>query len=191
MIVLPRRSVTRFFIPLIDVLTLMFCIFLLMPIIKPADPSLGDSPTEAAVGADHPPAEPRRPGAEPAEDLAAVRRERDALRRQLTALRQRLEASFNDRFAIRVLEIGEQGRLFYLDPSRSEDRRIEITQANVADWLARQQREVGDKQLHVLILYPRRASGFPGYPLQEQRRTYDRWFAGVSHGYDIPYPGGR
>ena len=31
---MPRRSVTRFFIPLIDVLILMFCIFLLMPFVK-------------------------------------------------------------------------------------------------------------------------------------------------------------
>src|SRR5438132_11262214 len=34
MIQLPRRSVTRFFIPLIDVLPLLFCIFLLLPLIK-------------------------------------------------------------------------------------------------------------------------------------------------------------
>ena len=34
MIEFPRRSVTRFFIPLIDVLTLLFCIFLLMPLVK-------------------------------------------------------------------------------------------------------------------------------------------------------------
>ena len=32
MIVMPRRSVTRFFIPLIDVLLLLFVVFLLMPI---------------------------------------------------------------------------------------------------------------------------------------------------------------
>ena len=31
---MPRRSVTRFFIPLIDVLTLLFCIFLMMPVVK-------------------------------------------------------------------------------------------------------------------------------------------------------------
>ena len=43
MIELPRRSVTRFFIPMIDVLTLLFCIFLLMPMVKPP-PS---SPTSA------------------------------------------------------------------------------------------------------------------------------------------------
>ena len=35
MITAPRRSVTRFFIPLIDVLILLFCIFLLMPLFKP------------------------------------------------------------------------------------------------------------------------------------------------------------
>ena len=34
MIEFPKRSVTRFFIPLIDVLTLLFCIFLLMPLVK-------------------------------------------------------------------------------------------------------------------------------------------------------------
>src|SRR5438067_4217840 len=36
---MPRRSVTRFFIPLIDVLTLLFCIFLLMPLVKATEES--------------------------------------------------------------------------------------------------------------------------------------------------------
>src|SRR5262249_54358638 len=34
MIQTPRRSVTRFFIPLVDVMMLLFCIFLLMPMVK-------------------------------------------------------------------------------------------------------------------------------------------------------------
>src|SRR4051812_43336313 len=34
MIAMPRRSVTRFFIPLIDVLLLLFCVFLLMPMVN-------------------------------------------------------------------------------------------------------------------------------------------------------------
>ena len=46
MIQLPKRSVTRFFIPLIDVLTLLFCIFLLMPMVK--------SGSEAATGSPEP-----------------------------------------------------------------------------------------------------------------------------------------
>ena len=37
----PHRSVTRFFIPLIDVLTLLFCIFLLMPYVKPVEAEAG------------------------------------------------------------------------------------------------------------------------------------------------------
>ena len=46
MIRLPQRSVTRFFIPMIDVLTLLFCIYLLMPIVDNADDgeSEGDDP---------------------------------------------------------------------------------------------------------------------------------------------------
>ena len=44
MIQLPQRSVTRFFIPLIDVLTLLFCIFLVMPLAK--EP--GDNSAEVA-----------------------------------------------------------------------------------------------------------------------------------------------
>ena len=34
MLQMPRRSVTRFFIPLIDVLTLLFCVFLIMPLVR-------------------------------------------------------------------------------------------------------------------------------------------------------------
>jgi hypothetical protein len=34
MLKMPQRSVTRFFIPLIDVLTLLFCVFLIMPMAR-------------------------------------------------------------------------------------------------------------------------------------------------------------
>ena len=39
---MPHRSVTRFFIPLIDVLILLFCIFLLMPYVKLVEGEPGD-----------------------------------------------------------------------------------------------------------------------------------------------------
>ena len=45
----PRRSVTRFFIPLIDVLILLFCIFLLMPYVSPTE---GESPETPPVSRD-------------------------------------------------------------------------------------------------------------------------------------------
>ena len=50
MIRLPQRSVTRFFIPLIDVLTLLFCIFLVLPLARnPGEPTPepGPAPPEA------------------------------------------------------------------------------------------------------------------------------------------------
>ena len=46
MLEMPCRSVTRFFIPLIDVLILLFCIFLMMPAVKRT--------AEAEVGATAP-----------------------------------------------------------------------------------------------------------------------------------------
>ena len=48
----PERSVTRFFIPLIDVLLLLFCIYLLLPIARsPADqPSGNDLISTTACG---------------------------------------------------------------------------------------------------------------------------------------------
>src|SRR5439155_4759614 len=53
MIQFPRRSVTRFFIPLIDVLTLLFCIFMLMPMIKEtgeAQESINSSSADLTLG---------------------------------------------------------------------------------------------------------------------------------------------
>jgi hypothetical protein len=46
----PRRSVTRFFIPLIDVLTLLFCIFLVMPLAKDAREANKTAQEKAAEG---------------------------------------------------------------------------------------------------------------------------------------------
>ena len=64
--------------------------------------------------------------------------------------------------------------------------RVEITADNVAVFLRSQQKLAGNKELYLLILYPRVARGVTAYPLKSQREMYDRWFEGVPHGYDIP-----
>jgi hypothetical protein len=46
----PRRSVTRFFIPLIDVLTLLFCIFLVMPLARDAREASAKDQLKASAG---------------------------------------------------------------------------------------------------------------------------------------------
>jgi hypothetical protein len=168
----PHRSVTRFFIPLIDVLTLLFCIFLLMPYVKPAE---GEAADAAAA----------RPGAasveEPAPgDVAALTREVEELRRERDRLREQREQVLN-RLVIHVLEIDrDTGLLYDYDPER-------VPVANQADAQAlidRERRRVGGRELYFLILFPREPSGFP---LRRQVAAYDKWFRDVPHGFDSPF----
>ncbi len=181
MIQLPERSVTRFFIPLIDVLVLLFCIYLLMPIVRPAE----------------------RTGA--AEDLAGTlareeRGELERLRREaragrsgtgLEAERQELErirrekmTTLQRRLAIRVLEIDpDSGKLYYYE---GPDRVEVADEAAARALIERQRREVSGRELYYLFLFPRRVTG---YPEERQVRQYERWFEGVAHGFDNPRGG--
>src|SRR5436309_4148251 len=183
MIQLPKRSVTRFFIPLIDVLTLLFCIFLLMPMVK--------SGPEAAAGAPEPAITPFT--AEGRQELEQLRQEKTAwmewnrLQEELKLLSAKVREALEQGMYLRILEIGEEGKLFFYDPGRERDRRVEITKDNFGAFLESQMRLARGKELYLLILYTRRADGFPRFPLQEQREQYDGWFQDVAHGYDIPY----
>jgi hypothetical protein len=170
----PHRSVTRFFIPLIDVLTLLFCIFLLMPYVKPVE---GEAP-DAATG---------RPGfaqtatlpGDQAANVAELNRRIERLeleREQLLAQR----GEIIKQLAIRVLEIDPTtGRLYYYDPERVEV----ANEADAQQLIDRERRRVGGRELYFLILFPRVPSGFP---LQGQVAAYDKWFRDVPHGFDSP-----
>lgn len=156
MIAPPRRSVTRFFIPLIDVLTLLFCIFLLMPYVKPvpaaADPTAGSDET------------------------ALLRREVEQLRARLTGERDRAVRQQ----AVCVLEIDARtGRLF----ERTDQPPEVADQAAALALIDRERRSVPGREVYFLILYPRDLTGFPE---QRQVAAYERWFAGVPHGFDNP-----
>jgi hypothetical protein len=162
----PRRSVTRFFIPLIDVLILLFCIFLLMPFVSvPAKPE-----------------EEAKPPAPPPELPSDVKE----LQRQLAEAKARLDrqekarAKLADRLSVRVLEIDPRdGTLYYFDPDRQEVRSEEdaLRLINKQKWLA------GQKDVFFLILYPRELSGFPTEP---QIHKYRQWFKDVPYGFDNP-----
>jgi len=169
MIQLPRRSVTRFFIPLIDVLTLLFCIFLLMPVVQPAD-------------------EDQDSAASPADE--AARQRKIEMIKELQRLRSEKIKALQDRMAVRALEIDPHtGKLYYYDPARKDDRRVEITKDNVEAIIKTEQRAARGEDVYFLILFPRPATGGSPFPLAEQQESYDRWFAGVAHGYDIPLRG--
>ncbi len=182
MIEMPRRSVTRFFIPLIDVLTLLFCIFLLMPLVQ-AQPEAG---ADAA-------APPEQSLEQLREEVARLRDERagtpDTLRAELEKLRQETREVLQERLAVRVLEIdAANGRLFFNDPERVEVR----SEADARALVGRDRKaQAGrNRELYYLILYPRQPAS--PFPHRDQRRQYDDWFRDVPHGWDIPgLPPGR
>ncbi|MFL5245920.1 MAG: hypothetical protein ACJ8FY_27945 [Gemmataceae bacterium] len=177
MIVMPRRSVTRFFIPLIDVLTLLFCIFLLLPLVKSSD--------EATMSAEMLSRDDK---------IRRLELEVESLRHQekdlpqnlcdeLERLRRERLQILQNRLAIRVLEIdAATGKLYYQDRNRYEIR----DQADAQELIERDRlaKKGGGKELFYLVLYPRDPASV--YPLREQRETYERWFKDVAHGFDVP-----
>ena len=170
MIQVPRRAVTRFFVPLIDVLILLFCIFLLMPFVS-----------RPAAGPDaEPPPEARDPSLPT--DVQALQEELANTRRQLDDLR-RQRANIADRLSVRVLEIDKaDGRLYAFDP---DGGRVEVRDQGDARRLVNRQKFVaGGKDVFFLLLYPRELTG---YPLREQVEMYNRWFQDVPHGFDNPW----
>jgi hypothetical protein len=161
--------VTRFFIPLIDVLTLLFCIFLLLPLAKSEKPQ-SDASTDAGTTA-----------ALPEERIEQLRQMERELRDEIEKLRQEKGKSLEKRLAVRVLEIdADTGKLYYRDPQR-----IAIPDEAAAHALIESDRRtLGQKELYYLILYPRNLAST--LPTQGQRDSYDRWFQGIALGYDIP-----
>jgi hypothetical protein len=176
MIRMPQRSVTRFFIPLIDVLTLLFCIFLLLPMVKSADETTEEEHRKRD-------AELQQLRHEINEILKAGKDLPKEKLEKLDALRKATGKALQERVLVRVLEIDPaNGHLFYRNP-----KKIEVSdQAAARDLVERDRREQGEgkRELYYLILYPRDPDN--PYPLEGQKEQYTRWFEGVALGYDIP-----
>ncbi|VTT99473.1 unnamed protein product [Gemmataceae bacterium] len=178
MILSPRKSVTRFFIPLIDVLILLFCIFLLMPFVS------GPDPVEPGPAAKDKAAEPALP-----EDVTQLQRLLKEEQMKVARMEREKFAKLTDRLAVRVLEIDPaSGTLYYYDPAREDIK----TDAD-AERLIRKQKDAaatggGVKDVFFLILYPRRVPGRPlsPYPTGAQEEQMKRWFKDVPFGFDIP-----
>lgn len=173
MILTPRRSVTRFFIPLIDVLILLFCIFLLMPFV---------SGPPGAVALPEVKTPPEKPLPEDVKTLQAMLKEEQL---RVARLERERQARLTDRLAVRVLEIDPAtGVLFYYDPDRQE-----IKSESDAVRLITRQKTLADKggasrDVFFLILEPRTGPVRSPFPTQAQRDQIDRWFKDVPHGFD-------
>lgn len=183
MIHMPKRSVTRFFIPLIDVLLLLFVIFLLMPLANEDDLNKSKESSQNLT-----------------EDVEALEQELQEMRERLQRFRElepkladlqrlqeeldRLKANakkqLQDRTAIQVIDIdGKTGTIFFYDPAKGDMPRVPLdSAAGVQSLIDRQKRENPGRDLYYFFLYPRPETG---YPTVRQERTYAQWFHSVAN----------
>ncbi len=184
MIHMPRRSVTRFFIPLIDVLLLLFCIFLLMPLV--------DEPGDAASVKNKTGEDPARLWAE----LQQLRQERaqwgqvqqlqaetERLGLELANLRQQKAKLLGQRLVVHVLDIdGQTGALSFQDGPRP----LAIAQQHDAlELIARHRRQAGGRELYYHFRRPPNS----GFPTRELRAEYGHWFGQVANSLAKEKPG--
>ncbi len=171
MITLPRRSVTRFFIPLIDVLILLFCIFLLMPFVSGTP---APDPSEAKT---QPPKEPLP------DTVPALQRELTEARDRLKRMEQTTRTNIADRLSVRVLQVGKDRNgvfLYYYEPDRQEIR----TEADALKLITQQKTAAskagGVKDVLFLVMYPRDAAGTEaGFPDDKEEKVIRGWFRDV------------
>jgi hypothetical protein len=169
-ITLPRRSVTRFFIPLIDVLILLFCIFLLMPFVS--GPATTEPPDTKAA-----PKEPLPT------NILELQRELTEARDRLKRMEAAAQTRINDRLSVRVLQVGKDRNgvfLYYYAPDRQEIR----TEADALKLVALQKTIAsssgGVKDVMFLVLYPRDEAGVAlDFPTTPDVKLIRSWFRDV------------
>lgn len=185
MIEMPGRSVTRFFIPLIDVLLLLFCIFLLMPVFGEEEGAEGGGTLSAEDMADAYESlkrELQRKSQElqRLENMRASLDKIDQLMQELERLRKEKQQAMLRPTYVRILDIdGKTGDLSFFDAASVEDPMLPITSEKSAKALiARHKTEAGDRMLYYHFMYPRKETG---RPTLAQEVKYKGWFTGVAN----------
>lgn len=154
MLQLPRRSVTRFFIPLIDVLTLLFATFLLLPALK------ATAETEKA----------RDVAAQPLGD------DPESLQRRLVVRILSIEKVKRENGV-------EKYELVYRNPNRVQPVPV-LSAEDAQEIIGRDMKNrAGGEQLYYLVLLPRDDPDSP-LPLASDVKRYREWFQGVALGFE-------
>lgn len=177
MIERPRRSVTRFFIPLIDVLILLFCIFLLMPFMsQPGNVESADAQKALDKTKDLTPDQMRRMIVDLQFDLDRARKVIGKLERE--------RADPTERLSVGVLEIDpKSGGLFVY---RDGERLAIADERSAESFIDEHRRRSGPgKEPFFIVLMPRELTG---YPSRRQLDEYTNWFTerNVKFRFDDP-----
>jgi hypothetical protein len=162
---LPQRSVTRFFIPLIDVLTLLFAIFLLMPALQAGAEaqSAGDSDKDILK---------KREDDLKRRENAATKAE-EQLKTEYARLSQDAARKVLSDLVVREVYIDpSDGSLYYLDPDRVEIK----TEEGAHAYIRRMHNRTPGREVFFLIRYRRGPT--IDKPSGDQLDEYERWFAG-------------
>lgn len=185
MIQMPHRSVTRFFIPLIDVLLLLFSIFLLMPAFKGAAGANSEGPARLSEEEQAELIESLKSQLKRLQDeLQMLEKFRDPLRKlkelqaELDRLRKEKEQALNTPNYVRVIDIDPKtGKLSFFDLTNLDNPRMPIPDKKSAlQLIARHKKEAGNRLLYYHFLIPRQETG---RPTQAQELEYRDWFKEV------------
>jgi len=179
MIQMPRRSVTRFFIPLIDVLILLFCIFLLLEYGNESkfDQQSADVELQAAIDAKNiQTLIERGKEFEKYEKLLPQLTELEKLRDEVERLRGINQKNLQDRAMVLIIDIeSKDGTISWYDETNAAMPILKITDAKVAQKLFdRHLLEAKGREVYYYFMPPR---PLLGYPTAKQMRTYKDWFA--------------
>jgi hypothetical protein len=185
MIHMPRRSVTRFFIPLIDVLLLTFGVFLLMPIA--AETELEEQRQQAAekgesaLGLQHA-LQDRLKELYKLEELRPDLDHVDELKKEIDLLRNLAQKSLQQSLTVKVIETDPKtGAILYYDPANAEQPVTPIPDAAAAHALIEQhKKEAPGRNLYYQFL--RRRGPFPTLG---QGRQYRAWFKDVPNSLEV------
>jgi len=176
MIQLPKRSVTRFFIPMIDVLILLFCIFLLLPFASQDARETGVANSKAVSGGE----------ATLKNRLVQIDRER----KRLSETRSATAKELSGRIAPVILKIDPgDGGLVRENPSGPVRIDPEANPGQVRRMVEEDRRRLaasgGDSREPYYIFLPSPSSPFPTV---FQRQKYLRWFAEADAAADVGRP---
>lgn len=193
MIEMPRRSVTRFFVPLADVMILLLSMFMLMPVLQEGSESgagVADLPRAELIDFNirlKQQLDQLRQTVEQLKSYKLSEEQAKELRDQVAQLQREKINTLKTRLDIRVLEIDpDNGKLLYFDRRRQPPQQEVIgNELEARRLIRRHKREAEERRLEVyyLLLFPRVDSAFPE---ERQFQQYQHWFKDVAYGVDRP-----
>jgi hypothetical protein len=190
MIRMPRRSVTRFFIPLIDVLILLFCIFLLMEFETGAKAD-AESEKSEEIAFENSKLEGelarRLKDLNKFENLLPQLNELDQLRQEVERLRNANQQDVRNRVYVRTIDYdGKDGSISFYDETRPDQPIIKITDEKAARALIERhtkEAEASGRAVYYQFILPRPYRFI--FPTAKQKTEYARWFAGAANSLEV------